>query len=131
MKKLIIFLSLTTAVGFSAFASEQYQITNATGIWKASLGSGVFGYFDLFITSSEDGKSLNVEHCTLDIEFSGKCTKYDDVVGVGTYSEATDSIQVAESNGSATPNYSIAIDSESGDHLNRSWGTQTIRYFKF
>jgi hypothetical protein len=129
MKKFIVIFSLV-AISSVASASEQYQMTNAVGIWKATFNSGALIYFDLVITSSEDGKSLKVEHCTLDVEFSGKCTPYDNIVGVGTYSQSDDSIQITESNGSPTPTYNITVNTNDTGILNRTWGTQIIKYFK-
>lgn len=129
MKNLVILTLSLVLGGSSALANEQYQMTNAIGVWKASWGSA-FSYFDLLITPSADGKSLKVEHYTLDIEFSGTCTPYDNIIGTGTYSPATESIQITESNSSPTPAYDIKVDPKQSDKLSRSWGTQIINYFK-
>lgn len=128
MKMLVTMMALVF-VSSPAFANEEFQMNSVPGIWKAEDGSGVFNEFDLYIVAGEDGASVNIQHCTPEIEATGNCTAFDQAEGVGEYSPTTKNIQVYETN-SPTWKYTLTVDPNNPDMLFRVWGTQIIRYFK-
>lgn len=112
-----------------ALATESYQLRASLGVWK-TWGSSL-QYYDLQITESAATQNqLIIRHCTIDIEFSGTCTPYDNFVGAGVYSAKSDSIQVTETVGSPTPSYELQIDGNDARKLLRTWGAEKIRYFR-
>jgi hypothetical protein len=127
--KILMAMMALILVGSSALADEQFQMGSAPGVWKAEDNSGVFNEFDLYIVAGEDGASVNIQHCTPEIETTGTCTAFDQAEGVGEYSPAKDYIQVHETN-SHTWKYTITIDPKNPNLMFRVFGTQIIRYFK-
>ncbi|UYL09785.1 hypothetical protein B9G69_004250 [Bdellovibrio sp. SKB1291214] len=127
MRTLMAMISLIFICS-SAYADKQFQMTHAPGVWRAEDSSGIFNDFHLNITPAEDG-SLNIQHCTTEIENTGVCTAYDQASGLGEYVTSKNYIQVYETN-SHTWEYTLTIDDKNPKMLYRVFGTQIIRYFK-
>jgi hypothetical protein len=123
----VVVLTFFTAIP-QVRADESYQIHNIVGLWKTL--DYPFATTELQINLADDGKALELTYCALGTEFSGECKKSFEYTGVGTYSVTLDGIDVVEGPHSPTPNYKLKVNDKNAQRLSRTWGNQTIGYFR-
>jgi hypothetical protein len=123
------FTFLLMLISTISYGSESYQLNSAIGNWITT--DGVFAYYGLAITKSDDEKTLLLKYCEkFDLEMSGVCKLIFEYSGSVTYNGSSDDLRVSEAPHSPTPAYSIQIDKNDSGILKRTWGNQIIEYFR-